>query len=113
MLYKFKSQAGSDVIMLEATGKQVLQIIGKGTDAKGILLSAQMPAARQAIEAAISIEEAQVKQRSDERGEDNREASNDAAHTAQQRIGLRTRAWPLVILMERSEKADVPITWGV
>lgn len=101
MLYKFKSDAGGDVIMLEATGRLVLEIIGKGADAKGILSPEQMPDARKALEAAITAEEAQG-------ATADQEGSSGPKH-----ISLRTRAWPLVMLMERSAKAKVPITWGV
>jgi Domain of unknown function (DUF1840) len=101
MLYKFKSDAGSDVIMLEPTGRQVLEIIGKGPDAKGILLPTQMADARKSLEAAITSEET-------EGATDDQEDSS-----GNKRIGLRTRAWPLMMLIERSEKANKPITWGV
>jgi Domain of unknown function (DUF1840) len=101
MLYKFKSDAGGDVIMLEATGRQVLHIIGKGTDAKGILLPEQMAAARAALLEAITSEEAQAASAEQEDG------------SGPKGISLRTRAWPLVMLMERSEKAKKPIIWGV
>jgi hypothetical protein len=100
MLYKFKSDAGGDVIMLEATGRQVLEIIGKGHDPKGILLPEQMTAARSAIEAAIALEE---------RGG---AAGDEPEGKGDKKISLRTRAWPLVMLIERSVKAKVPITWG-
>ena len=101
MLYKFKSDAGGDVIMLEASGRQVLEIMGKGFDAKGILLPDQMPAAKLALEAAIAQDESSGQEA---------ELAND---NAPKPISLRTRAWPLVTLMERSAKAKVPITWGV
>jgi hypothetical protein len=101
MLYKFKSDAGGDVIMLEATGRQVLGIIGKGFDPKGILLPGQMVDAKAAIEAAIALEEASGN------------TSDEPEDQATKRISLRTRAWPLVTLIERSLKADVPVTWGV
>jgi hypothetical protein len=87
--------------MLEATGRQVLGIIGKGFDAKGILLPGQMLDAKTALEAAIALEESSGN------------ASDEPDDQASQRISLRTRAWPLVTLIERSLKADVPITWGV
>jgi hypothetical protein len=101
MLYKFKSDAGGDVIMLEATGRQVLGIIGKGPDAKGILLPGQMVDAKAALEAAVALEELSGA------------APDEPPDQANKRISLRTRAWPLVTLMERSLRADVPITWGV
>jgi hypothetical protein len=100
MLYKFKSDAGGDVIMLEPTGRQVLEMIGKGSDAKGILLPEQMAAAHAALQEGIASEEAQ-----------GANAQQDSS-SGPKRISLRTRAWPLVMLMERSAKAKVPITWG-
>lgn len=101
MLYKFKSDASGDVIMLEATGRQVLEIMGKGIDAKGILLPEQMVAAQAALEAAIALEESSGA------------TSDEPEEKGNKRISLRTRAWPLVLLMERSAKAKTPITWGV
>jgi Domain of unknown function (DUF1840) len=106
MLYKFKSAAGADVIMLEASGRQVLELMGKSIDAKGILLPEQMANAKAALEAAIVQEE----QARADQAEDTDDLGS-AQHNP--RISLRTRAWPLITLIERSLKADVPITWGV
>jgi Domain of unknown function (DUF1840) len=108
MLYKFKSKAGADVIMLEASGRQVLEIMGKSIDAKGILLPEQMAAAKAGLEAAIAQEEQARSALDDDENADDKDGAQ-----LQPRISLRTRAWPLVTLIERSLKADVPITWGV
>ena len=40
MLYKFKSKATGDLIMLEPQGKQIFKLIGKEPGAKGIILPA-------------------------------------------------------------------------
>ena len=61
MLYKFKSKAAGDLIMLEPNGRRVLEIVGKDPGPKGIILPEQMPAAIQALEAGIALEEAQQK----------------------------------------------------
>jgi Domain of unknown function (DUF1840) len=106
MLYKFKSAAGADVIMLEASGRQVLEIMGKSLDAKGILLPEQMAAAKAALEKAIAQEE-QARTAQNDGADEN----DNAPHPP--RISLRVRAWPLITLIERSLKADVPLTWGV
>ena len=45
MLYKFKSKAAGDLIMLEPNGRRVLDIIGKDPGAKGIILPEEMPPA--------------------------------------------------------------------
>ena len=49
MLYRFKSKAAGDVVMLEPNGKQVLEILGKDPAHPGIILPEQMPAAIQAL----------------------------------------------------------------
>lgn len=45
MLYKFKSKAAGDLIMLEPNGRRVLEIIGKDAGPKGIILPEEMPGA--------------------------------------------------------------------
>jgi hypothetical protein len=44
--------------MLEPNGRRVLEIIGKSPDAKGIILSEEMPGATQALEVAIERDDA-------------------------------------------------------
>ena len=62
MLYKFKSKAAGDVIMLAASGDRVLRILGRDPAATGILEVAAMPAAMQAIEAAVAQDELERQQ---------------------------------------------------
>ena len=60
MLYKFKSKAAGDVIMLEPHGRRLLGVIGKDPGPTGIILPAEMPAALQALEHAIADDEARL-----------------------------------------------------
>ena len=107
MLYKFKSKAAGDVIMMGPTGDDVLRCIGKPPAAKGIIEVAAMPAAIVAIEQAIRADEAA-------RAQAEREA---AAEGKTLRVGdgvtLRQRAWPLVEMMKRSMAGKADIVWGV
>ena len=57
MIYKFKSQADADVIMLQANGDQMLSIIGKEPSARGIIIVAQMPAAIAALDDHVFLAE--------------------------------------------------------
>ena len=61
MLYKFKSKACGDVIMLQAHGQRMLEIIGKyrpdDPGAAGILLPEQMTKALRDLEDAIDEED--------------------------------------------------------
>nr|MBP7520481.1 DUF1840 family protein [Leptothrix sp. (in: b-proteobacteria)] len=58
MLYKFKSKAAADLIMTEPVGDRLLRLIGREPAPQGILLVADMPAALDALHAAIEADEA-------------------------------------------------------
>jgi cyclopropane-fatty-acyl-phospholipid synthase len=107
MLYKFKSKAAGDLIMLEPNGRQVLQIIGKDPGPKGIIEPAQMSAAIQALEAAIERDEAEQKQ-----AESEAQAKGEKAARGEG-ISLRQRAVPLVDMLRRAQKEGEDIVWGV
>jgi hypothetical protein len=108
MLFKFKSKATGDLIMLEPNGRRVLQIIGKDPSVTGIILPAQMPAALAALESAIAAEEAAIQAAKNAKKEE--EYGNPAALDA---VPLRQRALPFMELLKNSHKANVEIVWGV
>lgn len=107
MLYKFKSKATGDLIMLEPNGRQLLQIIGKDPAAKGIIEPAQMAVAILALESALAREE--VEQKNAEQGA---QANADKPGRTDG-ISLRQRAVPFVDMLRRAEKAGQDIVWGV
>jgi len=107
MLYKFKSKAAGDLIMLEPNGRRVLEIIGKSAQPKGIILPEQMPAAIAALEAAIAHEEAQRKAAADEA-----RVEGEPLH-AFEGISLRQRAVPFLDMLRRCEQAGQEVVWGV
>ena len=107
MLYKFKSKAAGDLIMLEPNGRRVLEIIGKDAGPKGIILPGEMPAAVTALENAIAKEEA-----------DHQAAVAEATAKGQVpptlgEVSLRQRAVPFLDMLRRCEKAGKEIVWGV
>ncbi len=105
MLYKFKSQAVADVIMLENNGQQMLEIIGKEVAPQGIITVDQIPAAVAALEAAIVAHEA-AQQQVAEAGQSEDEPEGDS-------IMLRQRAAPFIELLKRSAAAGKHVVWGV
>jgi hypothetical protein len=107
MLYKFKSKAAGDLIMLEPNGRRVLEIIGKDPQPKGIILPEQMPAAISALEAAVAREEADQKTLPE--GAKPRGESAPRSDT----VSLRQRAVPFLDMLRRCEKAGEEIVWGV
>ena len=111
MLYKFKSKAAGDVIMLQPNGQRVLQIIGKHSASepslKGILLPEQMQTALDALQAAIEQEEAQHKAAMAQAKAENLPTPHFEA------ISLRQRALPFMDMVRACMKAKEAITWGV
>lgn len=107
MLYKFKSKAAGDLIMLEPNGRRVLEIIGKEPGAKGIILPEQMPAAVAALEQAIAREESEQKTQAEEA----RASGKSAPHAPD--VSLRQRALPFVEMLKRCQQAGAEVVWGV
>jgi hypothetical protein len=107
MLYKFKSKAAGDLIMLEPNGRRVLEIIGKDAGPKGIILPEEMPGALRALESAITREEAE------------QEAAIEEAKAKGQvpprfaDVSLRQRAVPFIDMLKRCSTAGKEIVWGV
>jgi hypothetical protein len=107
MLYKFKSKAAGDLIMLEPNGRRVLQVIGKDPGPKGIVLPEEMPGAISKLEAAIAEEEAEHKAAIDEaRAKGQVPPTFDA-------VSLRQRAVPFSDMLKRCSAAGKEIVWGV
>ena len=99
MMYKFKSKATGDLIMTQPVGERVLALIGKAPTPQGIIEVDQMPAAINALEAAVAAESP-------------RAAGDDDAADKADRVSLRQRVWPMVEMMKRAAAEKQPITWG-
>lgn len=106
MLYKFKSKAAGDVIMLGPNGDQVLRLLGREPAPTGIFEVDSMPALIMALEAAVTADEAMPAAT---------EAAPEESPTPQSGDGvsLRRRAWPLVEMLRRCHAAREVIVWGV
>jgi hypothetical protein len=105
MIYKFKSKATGDLIMLGANGDELMRLMGREPAAQGIVQPADMPAALQALQAAIAAQEAAAAAAA---------ADGDAQDAQGPRgVSLRQRAWPLIEMLRRAQAADEPVVWGV
>lgn len=106
MLYKFKSKATGDLIMLGPNGDQLMRLLGREPAPRGIIETADMPAARQAIEQALAAAEAAAR-------DAQAAASDDEDERTREAVGLRQRVWPMLQMLERAEAAGEPVVWGV
>jgi hypothetical protein len=94
MLYKFKSKATGDLIMLEPDAKRLLKIMGREAQVKGIFLVDQIQSAIDALGAAIDLEEAQ--------------GLNDPKV-----ISLRHRSQPMLKMLKTCQAKSADVVWGV
>ncbi|MCK9515403.1 MAG: DUF1840 domain-containing protein [Ottowia sp.] len=111
MLYKFKSQAAADVVMLQLPAEELLKIIGKEPGKKGIITVEQAPAAIRALQTEINRREAMgeglaVSANPEQDDEPEGASPSDA-------VTLRQRATPFITLLERSSAAGKDVVWGV
>ena len=107
VIYKFKSKAAGDVIMMGPNGDALLRLLGRQPAPKGIIEPAACGAAIAAIEQALQADEAA-----------RAEAEADAAARgealpAREGVGLRQRLWPMVEMLKRAAAAHEPVVWGV
>lgn len=117
MLYKFKSKATGDLIMLEPQGKHILKLIGKEPGAKGIIMPSEMMAAMDALHAAVEREESAIKAAKENAKE---AAQNDEAEEiptpvadGARTISLKQRVVPFIDMLRRAHAEDKEVVWGV
>jgi len=96
MIYKFKSAATGELIMLGAHGDQMLRLLGREPATRGIIEAADMPSASAALLGAIAKEEAPPEEQ-------------DAVQPG---VGLRQRLWPMIDMLRRAHEADAAVVWG-
>jgi hypothetical protein len=108
MLYRFKSQATADVVMLEPNARQVLEVIGKQAGAQGIITVDQIPLAITSLEAAIQREAEQGRHHNDSLAAEDHDEVAEREH-----VGLRQRATPFIDMLRRSHAEGRDIMWGV
>ena len=107
MIYKFKSKAAADVIMMGPQGDQILALLGRAPASQGLLAVANLTHAMASLERAAAEDEAAFAVL---------QADALAAGLAQPRregISLRQRVWPLLELMRHSLQAGQDVVWGV
>ncbi len=104
---RFKSRETGDLVMLGPVAQRVLDIVGKEADAPGILLPEQIPAAVDALRRAIDDEEVA------QRREDDEARARGEEPPPREGVSLRMRCAPFIEMLQRCERAQVEVVWGV
>lgn len=109
MIYRFRSSATGDVVMLGPNGDELLRILGREPAARGIIELADMPRALQALQAAVAAAEAPPADAGDDAGDGGGAAEGQATRG----VSLRQRIWPMLEMLRRAHAADAAVVWGV
>ncbi len=112
MIYEFKCKATGNLIMTQAVGDQVLDIIGKRA-AKGVITVLEMPLVMQSLKSARTRAQAPDNLNSDaaNNGQSDSVSSNDIDR--QPTVSLAQRLMPFIEMVERAHAAEKDIVWGV
>ena len=113
MLYKFKSKATGDLIMLEPQGKQILKLIGKDAWAKGIILPNEMLSAIDALHAAVALEEKAYQEAKEAAKTGGMEGGEPSVVDGPRGISLKQRVVPFVDMLRRAHAENKEVVWGV
>ena len=97
MLLTFKTQAYANITMFGDVGKKMLEMMNVGSRIPGAITAADLPQALANLEAAL----ARMPR------EENPPPDNDD----QPRIGLHTRATPLIELLRAAIADEAPVRW--
>ena len=115
MLFKFKSKACADLIMLEADGRRILQAMIGSDTVKGIVPVSDLPQALARLEGAVAQDEALRKAHADNaaaraagqvQAAENEEVALPSIRRAQ-------RAAPMLKMIRRCMAEEADLVWGV
>lgn len=115
MLFKFKSKACADLIMLEADARRLLQAMIGDDPVKGIVRVADLPAAVTRLQAAVALDEALRQQRAEKAAakESGQGSDKEEDEAALPPIRLAQRATPLLQMLRRCVAEEADLIWGV
>jgi len=109
MLYKFKSKAAGDLIMLGEHAEPLLRVLGKEVGPKGILLSSDLGRSIELLEKAIAEHGAEPSANTD-RSQGDQQAEKEAPHSS---VSFGVRAQPMLSMMRHALREEADIVWGV
>ena len=113
MLYRFRSKASGDVLMLEPQGDELLRALGREPAGAGIIEPSAMPDALARLREAIAADEQARAPGDDVQRATAAEAAEAAEAAGHDPVSLGRRWWPMVEMLRRCQADEQPIVWGV
>ena len=114
MLFKFKSKACADLIMLEADGRRILKAMIGDDPVRGIVRAADLAATLARLDAAVAQDEAQRKALAEKAAA--RQAGQEVTEdeeVALPAVRLAQRAAPMQQMIRRCMTEEADLVWGV
>lgn len=106
MIYRFRSKASGDLILLAGLGDRLLRAWGREPQPKGILEVADMARALERMDAVIAAEGVELKAARERALQEGKSPPTDT-------LALRQRWWPMREMLQRCLDAQEVIVWGV
>jgi hypothetical protein len=110
MLFKFKSKAASDLIMLEPDARALLLMMLGDDPVKGIVLAQDIPAAITRLETALAQEAAKRQAHKQSEGASGQGYPVDEKDAA---VQISQRAAPMLKTLKRCLVEQSDLVWGV
>ena len=114
MLFKFKSKACADLIMLEADGRRVLKAMVGDDPVKGIVVVADLAQALSRLDAAVAQDEALRQAKADKAKAPTSDLDEDGEReSVLPAVRLAQRAAPMQQMLRRCLAEEADLVWGV
>lgn len=104
MLVKFTSSTSGQIMMFAPVARQLLEVIGKESSARGVITAEQLPEAIRRLRLAAADARSTPPPESEAAGEEEQPEETS-------RVGLGQRAYPLIEVLEWTRKEDGFILW--
>lgn len=110
MLFKFKSKAASDLIMLEPDARALLHMMLGEDPVKGIVLAQDLPTVIARLESALTQESANTREHKQAVDASSKECQDDEKEAP---VLMGQRAAPMLQLLKRCLAEQSDLVWGV
>ncbi len=109
MLVQFTSSTSGQIMMFAAIARRLLEVIGKDCSARGVITTEQLPEAITRLRQAAADQRRTPVSAGDEAGHAG--ATEDEDEDGARAIGLGQRAFPLIELLQWTQKEEGFVLW--
>ena len=101
MLVIFTSNAHSDIMMFADVAEKLIEMMGHSGEIPGAIAAKDVPEVLERLEKAVAFHE----------NESSDEHQTDEDENAEKKVGLASRAFPLLEMLKDAAKEEEPVMW--